>query len=1425
VAAIGAMFRDMGDAIPLNDLGPALGADRSADEFSPHSSPALGAGGEHTSESAAAAAPATAERAAIQQVNEDPTAAAASHADVAPTAKAAVAGFAEQHIQGALVRAEHDAIRGAATDVVNRLTQKSSFVSKIVSADPQGDARQALGRSTWTDWMPSLKPEWQKTPERDLAEHAAPEAIKWLEKQPVEVPRNALDYKSALYNQVDAAVAEFQRSDSKGNLDRTSAASDAEGFGSRSVRGINDTSKVFEAAGIHVATQTARAMYAVGTKARSAVEEAVRQNAEKALTAAMSPLLEAGGKIDRSKPVASDTGTSAEWSEDSRAVQEELQERAGVIARETFLKYVGNPDSTSEDLATHVSDAATRRQGKTRAESVAGDINEASVLQKSWQAAGAIALRVLKANAERLDTLKNAPRGLPAPAGELTSAETRFLKDVNESIASVTQRSTKAASDWVHGQPEVQREIREKSENATSQDAGDRLKNQSRILDAVHGLNFVPDPAAAGRVAPTLSWKPRTWLEAAISAGATPFMKGATYNRDFFDREMLPLLPPQLSDALQPALRGEPDKATAMLGRIPYGLSEVVADVHAHSMGYDRRQGDQFGNMLNHAHDNGRILFGSIPQYCGGAGHYSGAVPAAATMKNAVDLDERSAEDWLKVYHSDVSRAARADLSITAVNFSPNPPIKHQAFTDPAGYVRSTNLKSPVLRVAIGETTADKEAIRQQLGGEWAWNVGSEKFQDLLGLLNQTGQILLLHNDWGDHALSAKGRPAPAMQNYEHFDQIKFVFSRPEYSNLQILFAHTGIGRLVRPKNVMSTREHVIKNWSWDPETGTGKVTNQTTKRVTAAEHVHKIYELFEAVPNARVDISWNDVTQSYMDLMHSNPAGAESLVQLFSDHQQRILFGSDIVKPVNEGHYHQALMAAAPLFAEIVQRDIGKAGGVENLTEDNSAAFKILRGNYDHAMEAGYGRLRKWKEGQNGDPTLLDEMRQMQDSLRDPRASLHQASWEAFTKWAGAVHRTKIEPSDSHVVNWGPESPDFENFTAGVYPALYRDLPESTHLELDAGTQTGVGTSGGFNNDSTPRQVGAAALSAALLGAAGAGTYGLSRLIDPPGEGGVFGLARSGSTATDGINAGAFVTRALMGLGRIGYTENLRLEWEKIFEQGVVTRDGLDRYVSRVFNGSPWLGVTALQRAHIAAATEQFWANYTHLRDKPIDPASGWTEQQKFLAIHAKVGAHQSTVNRTLNLQDSSIDATDARRPQGRLLRATQLATYGVNLAVTAKWLEAGGLKEFTEAASVPEAAFRALFGLGNAVLASREGYSLAGGLLGITDTETNAVSRGLQFAGTGALAAGGVAWTADSAVAAVSNFIHKDFPDAGLDTITAVLKLAFTWFLSEGLGNEIKRAGGQPMAGPRGLSMPQVLMLGTLALSVVFGLAKVRE
>ena len=488
---------------------------------------------------------------------------------------------------------------------------------------------------------------------------------------------------------------------------------------------------------------------------------------------------------------------------------------------------------------------------------------------------------------------------------------------------------------------------------------------------------------------------------------------------------------------------------------------------------------------------------------------------------------------------------------------------------------------------------------------------------------------------------------------------------------------------------------------------------------------------------------------------------------------------------------------------AEIVRRDIERAGGVDKLTEKNSAAFKILRGNYDAAMETAYARVYRWKVSQGVNPARMDARKA---NLDGPRAALHAMAWKAFQQWAGDVEAIRLDRNSQTPVSWKADSPDFIRHPIGLYPALYQALPESTHMEQGAGSATGVGTSGGYNNDSTLRKRGAEALNVAVLAATAGAVFGFSRVWGPPGEGGA---------VADKVNDAAFLVRSLLSMGRVSYTEDLRLQWEAIFEQGNVTREGLDQYVSRLFNASSALDITMAQRLNIAAATEQFWANYLYLSNKPINHAEGWTHEQRELAILAKVGAYQGAMSRMLHLQDSAIDATDARRFEGRGLRFGALTTYGINVAHALQWF---ANRDLNASAKIPaEACFYVLFGLGNSLNAVKEARSLAGGFFGITDTETDKFAQSLQLAGMGALMAGGVPWAVSSLISAATSKVPAEI---GVDVLNMFFEGAFTFAMSKNFQTEYARFNADAMPGPRAQAIPQLLVQGFLLLIMIVAL-----
>jgi hypothetical protein len=966
-----------------------------------------------------------------------------------------------------------------------------------------------------------------------------------------------------------------------------------------------------------------------------------------------------------------------------------------------------------------------------------------------------------------------------------------------------------------------------------------RSEVAKRLAEAVLERNFYPHPGGPTKLKPT---------ERMIHWVMEPFSHSITYTRDSY-KQLYDSLPvdrriglPKPEDLAQLKV----DNVTLMLAEVPAGLEHIIADVHAHSMGYDRRAGNYFLQLLEKSGDTTRILFGSIPQYCGGDGHYSTATPAKGNLKKAYKLDERVARDWLELYTSkneaDRNLAAKADLSITGVNFRDTQfhrihTWRRQAFRNPVKYMTRLMLKYPGMFVAVGEITGIKEMVTRQIKG-WDWNVGSGKFRNFLSFVAKTGQLVVLHNDWGDHGISAQRRPSAAKQEYEHLELLKFVFSRPEYRNVQIIFAHTGIGRLVRPNNTTRATDqtYTIKKWVWDPKTGEGRVDVLGSRTVVvskhAPEHIHQLYKLFEDVPNARVDISWNDVTQAYLDMMQVDPAAADAVVDFFLDHQDRIIFGSDTVKPVNKGHYNQALETGAPLIAAIARKS--RAAG---FTGKDNAAYKILRGNYEDAIRIAETRVDRWTAQQltekhdalvgNGFgykarkvQANLKLMQERRIDLNQRRDRLAQDSIAHFDNWLA-----KLSP------DWSPGVTG--NNHPGVMPVLYDRLPHSVPLPK-RGTATGVGTSGGGANDSVLRRGGTAVVAGgAIYGVAEGGDWVVDHtggLLEPT-TGGGYVPTVDGSPFADIGNSLAFLLRGGTLIGRGLYTEKLRLAWESIFEQGVVTREGLDRYVSRLFNTAPHLGITPLQRANIAAITEQFWVNYTYLRDKPIDAAAGWTEQQKFLALHAKVGEYMITVSRESGLQESSLNALDARRPSGKFFRAATLGTYAFNNAIAWKWLQEGGLdfNVFVDLVSNPslasgqaasETAFRLLFALGNAALTTREGVSLIGGMFKITGTETNKFQKALQRWGMYGLTGGGAAWTASDAMILLEGLQNGD--PVAMQAASTLLKAAFTWGTFHSARHEFNRAHNRPMGGPLAQSKPGILLGGALVAAMIIAIGR---
>ncbi len=853
------------------------------------------------------------------------------------------------------------------------------------------------------------------------------------------------------------------------------------------------------------------------------------------------------------------------------------------------------------------------------------------------------------------------------------------------------------------------------------------------------------------------------------------------------------------------------DDNVVLLARIPEGLSSVANDIHVHSMGYDRRSGEYFVSLLSKAGTNSRLLLGSIPQFCGGDAHYSSPAPHKGTLRKAQMLDDRVATDFYALISAGKNQvtdkkgnalgagivlAAKADLSLTGFDFSA------KGTQDVVAYGRHHLLENPGLFPFSGELTGKKENVGIQMG-PFAWDMTSKKFQAHLKSSSETGQGVLLHYDWGLPAVKETGgksgvdtaegnlRIDAAKTDYEHFDEIVGVLGKEEYRDVNIVMAHTGLGRYVRPDAEIITAPVTVRDLK-------GNVVE--TKEVTAARHIHKLYEFFDKVPNARADISWSDVMQAYSD----SPKLREGLVDFVIDNQNRLIFGSDTVMPDTRAQYNQALNVGISMMADIAKRDRG-------------ALWKLIRGNYDTVVDNSRSRVMEWtrgelqKQGRFDDIVRMDKMHATLDYYRQQMSSRAE---ESYNQWADTVDEIAAR---NH----------FERRRRpGVYPYLYESLPpakkqewfdqyygESHHAHNHghdhAGhTHDGVGTSGGKVQGDKPTRKkifrdGAATGVASTLAAGGLSTLGV------PAD--VAGI----------VNMSAFATRNASSLAQVNYQERYRQLWKDVFGREFertdyrITEKRMNMFMGAIIENQKGLGISDEDMLRAYGAAGQFWANYNMIKNIKVTPeteARGWTREQQYHAASAEINKFQITLDRELGFGAASLDMWDVRGKHGKIANYLALGTFVINDAATAAWFAQNGV-DFSTWTSGADTAMHGLFGAGNMAATWYHGWMAAGGRKGVSPVNFD-MMKTLRTAYTTLFTGAAAAWT----VTDVLNYAQSvglgniGAIEGGAGAANIVLDAALTAGLFKLNRHDIKGLAVGDMGEPHPVHVAKTMVFGAL-------------
>ncbi|HXZ80885.1 MAG TPA: amidohydrolase family protein [Terriglobales bacterium] len=218
-----------------------------------------------------------------------------------------------------------------------------------------------------------------------------------------------------------------------------------------------------------------------------------------------------------------------------------------------------------------------------------------------------------------------------------------------------------------------------------------------------------------------------------------------------------------------------------------------------------------------------------------------------------------------------------------------------------ADHIRRVLQTFPGVFSGIGEFTIHKEFVSAKVSGGTA-SLRNPALDRILDFAAEVGLVVLIHNDM-DVPFAKEGSP-PA-----YLDQMKAVLKR--HPKTTIIWAHTGMGRIVRPiQGHAATIEAILQ----DP----------------AFSHVN-------------FDISWNEVAKYLV----ATPESTRISADLMNRYPDRFLFGTDEVAPSTQEQYLRVYYQYAPLWQLLTP----------------AAREKITRGNYERIFDEARRKVRAWED------------------------------------------------------------------------------------------------------------------------------------------------------------------------------------------------------------------------------------------------------------------------------------------------------------------------------------------------------------------------------------------------------------------------------------------------------------------------------
>ena len=224
-------------------------------------------------------------------------------------------------------------------------------------------------------------------------------------------------------------------------------------------------------------------------------------------------------------------------------------------------------------------------------------------------------------------------------------------------------------------------------------------------------------------------------------------------------------------------------------------------------------------------------------------------------------------------------------------------------------HIRRVLQTFPGVFSGIGEFTIHKEFVSAKVAGEGA-SLRNPALDRILDFAGTVGLVVLIHNDMDVPFAKEGSEPV-------YLEQMKAVLKKHQHTT--IIWAHTGMGRVVRPvKNHAAQLAEILS----DPQ----------------FSHVY-------------FDISWNEVAKYLL----ATPESTRIAADLINRYPDRFLFGTDEVAPQNQEQYLRVYYQYQPLW---------------KLLNEN-ARRKVLKGNYEQIFDGARQKVRAWEIAQGFPPSV----------------------------------------------------------------------------------------------------------------------------------------------------------------------------------------------------------------------------------------------------------------------------------------------------------------------------------------------------------------------------------------------------------------------------------------------------------------------